>query len=63
MVWLVIWVVFMLFWAGSGGYATYRSKEPYLPSYGISTLVPWVCVLIPGLILFGAITIPAGIWH
>ncbi len=55
MIWCVIWVVLMMFWLFGGGYYAYQS--PNGPAvFGTSTLVPWLCVLILGLILFGAVS-------
>lgn len=50
----VIWTVLMLFWLCYGGYTWDRSAGPV----GLGgTLIPWVCVLILGLIIFGAVSV------
>lgn len=52
MVFLVIWVVLMMFWLFFGSYWNYNREAPA----GIgNTLIPWLCVLILGLVIFGAI--------
>ncbi len=53
MIWCVIWVVLMILWLVFGCYTTYKPNEP--AALG-GTLIPWACVLILGLILFGAVT-------
>lgn len=51
MIWLVIWVVLMLFWLFFGCYSTWDAAKPA----GVgTTVIPWLCVLILGLVLFGA---------
>lgn len=52
MIWCVIWVVFMILWLVYGG-SEYDSAKGLRPLGG--TLIPWACVLILGLIMFGAI--------
>ncbi len=52
-VWVVIWVVLMMFWLFYGGYIAY---DPARPLHLGGTLIPWLCVLILGLIIFGAIS-------
>lgn len=54
MIWLVIWVVLMMFWLFGGGWSYYDPQKPYL--MGTHVFVPWLCVLILGLVLFGAIS-------
>lgn len=57
-VWVTIWVVLMMFWLFFG---TYIAWEPARPHIVGNTIIPWLCVLILGLVLFGAIpgaTIP-----
>lgn len=51
MIWLVIWVVLMLFWLFFGCYLTWAPDRP--AALG-TTVIPWLCVLILGLIVFGA---------
>jgi hypothetical protein len=55
MVWLVIWVVLMMFWLFFGCYTTWEPTRPYVIG---TTIIPWLCVLILGLVLFGAIDRP-----
>jgi hypothetical protein len=52
MIWCVIWTVLMIFWLLYGGYTTW---DPQRPAVLGSTLIPWACVLILGLILFGGV--------
>lgn len=52
-VWVVVWVVLMMFWLFFGCWWGYDATKPY----GIgTTVIPWLCVLILGLIVFGAIS-------
>ena len=53
MIWLVIWVVFMIVWFCFGCYSFDRSQPHSLGGY----LIPWICTLILGLVVFGAITV------
>ncbi len=55
MIWAVVWVVLMIFWLCGGGYIAYNGPTPNPMAFGAYTLIPWVCVLILGLILFGAV--------
>lgn len=57
MIWIVIWVVLMMFWLFFGCYIGYEPAKPYLLG---TTIVPWFCVLILGLILFGALSVAPG---
>lgn len=53
MIWLVIWVVLMMFWLFYGSWSSWDPAKPY----GIgTTLIPWLCVLILGLVVFGALS-------
>lgn len=52
-VWMTIWVVFMCFWLFGGGYYAYRGPDVF--SSSIQHLIPWLCVLILGLLQFGAL--------
>lgn len=53
MIWLVIWVVLMILWLVLGCYLTYEPAKPV----GVgTTIIPWACVLILGLVLFGAVS-------
>lgn len=56
MIWVVIWVVFMLFWLCFGGYTNWNSATPG-PFFG-NSLIPWICVFILGLFVFGAFSPP-----
>lgn len=57
-VWVVVWVVLMLFWLFAG----WQNSQPTPPvwSAGASTVIPWLCVLILGLVLFGALSPGSG---
>jgi hypothetical protein len=51
-IWLVIWVVLMLFWLFFGCWTTWDPARPI----GLgTTIIPWLCVLILGLVIFGAV--------
>ena len=57
MIWVIIWVVLMLFWLFFGCYHTWDKERPT----GIgTTLIPWLCVVILGLFIFGALSAPQG---
>jgi hypothetical protein len=58
---VVVWVVLMMFWLLFGCYWTYSKEAPA----GVgNTIIPWVCVLILGLVLFGAFNPPpAGVFR
>jgi hypothetical protein len=53
MIWVVIWTVLMILWLVWGGYTFDRARPDGLGG----TLIPWVCVLILGLVIFGAISV------
>lgn len=53
MIWVVIWVVLMMFWLFFGAYTNWDPARPVVLG---TTLIPWLCVLILGLVLFGAVT-------
>ena len=53
MIWVTIWTVLMILWLFGGGYYSYDASKPHLLIGG--TLIPWICVLILGLVLFGGI--------
>ena len=55
MILCVIWVVLMMFWLFGGGYYTSTQPNPNWMGWGASSLIPWVCVLILGLIAVVAI--------
>jgi hypothetical protein len=55
MIWEVIFIVLMMFWLVFGCYWHYDRVAPY--SLG-NTIIPWLCVLILGLIVFGAVGAP-----
>jgi hypothetical protein len=53
MVWMVIFIVLMMFWLFGGCWACW---DPAKPTYCLgTTIIPWLCVLILGLIVFGAL--------
>lgn len=53
MIWMVIWTVLMVLWLVLGGYMSYDPAKPH----GLAnSLLPWACVLILGLAIFGAIS-------
>jgi hypothetical protein len=51
MIWCVIWVVLMILWLFGGAYWNWDAARPVALG---NTLIPWACVLILGLIVFGA---------
>ena len=53
MIWCVIWVVFMILWLVNGCYVI---GAPLNPRALGGTLIPWICVLILGLIIFGGVS-------
>lgn len=55
MIWLVIWVVFVIFWLFGGGHYIYNSPNPNLMWFGTGTFIPWLCVLVVGLVAFGVL--------
>ena len=57
MIWLVIWVVLMMFWLFGGGYYVYNGPNASPVAFGTGTLIPWLRVLILGLILFGGVSV------
>lgn len=56
MIWVVIWVVLMMFWLFGGAYVGWWGPNPNPPHFFGYTLIPWLCVLILGLVMFGAVT-------
>jgi hypothetical protein len=54
MILLVIWVVLMILWLFGGGFYAYNQPNQGPMVFGTSTLIPWVCVLILGLAVFGS---------
>lgn len=52
-IWIVIWVVLMMFWLFYGAYSTWDPARPHALG---GTLIPWLCVLILGLVMFGAVS-------
>lgn len=52
MIWVVIWVVLMMFWLFGGCYWTWNPAQPAVLG---NTIIPWLCVLILGLAIFGGI--------
>jgi hypothetical protein len=57
MIYCVIWTVLMMFWLLGGGYYNSTQPAPNWRGWGVGSLVPWVCVLILGLILFGGLPV------
>lgn len=56
MIWLVIWVVMMILWLVLGCYSGWE-PDPAARRYNLgNTIIPWACVLILGLVLFGAVS-------
>ncbi len=57
-VWMTIWVVLMILWLFGGSFIAYDGQTSAfnVRSFGGYTLIPWACVLILGLILFGAVS-------
>jgi hypothetical protein len=53
MIWCVLWVVLMIFWAVGGAYVNRAADRTVIVG---GTLIPWLCVLILGLIIFGAVS-------
>lgn len=51
-IWVVIWVVLMILWLFGGCYMSWNPATPHAIG---NTIIPWLCVLILGLIMFGAI--------
>jgi len=54
-IWTVIWVVLMILWLFGGSYAYWPADRAAAPMYIGGTIIPWACVLILGLVLFGAV--------
>ena len=55
-IWVVIWVVFMILWLVGGGFVCYEGPAFNGRHFIGYSLIPWVCVLILGLIMFGAVS-------
>lgn len=55
MIWLVVWVVLMILWLVFDGTGWDRTNPKSIGS----SLIPWVCVLILGIILFGGSPVPS----
>jgi hypothetical protein len=55
MIWMVVWVVLMILWLAGGGWVSYAPGSAFNGRGFVGyTLIPWVCVLILGLFVFGA---------
>ncbi len=54
MIWLVIWVVFMIFWLLGAGFVSYDGGVFNGRNFLGYSFIPWVCVLILGLVVFNA---------
>ncbi len=55
-IWMVIWVVLMMFWFFFGCWWGYSGPEPDRMGRIGSALIPFLCVLILGLLMFGAVS-------
>ncbi len=55
-VWMVVWVVLMMMWFFAGSYWSYNGPTPNPMNWGASCLIPFLCVLLLGLMYFGAIS-------
>jgi len=55
-IWVVIWVVLMRMWLFGGGFIAYEGAAFNGRHFISYSFIPWCCVLILGLILFGAIS-------
>lgn len=52
MIWMVVWICLMLLWLAFGCYSGWDAANPR----GLgNTIIPWACVLILGLVVFGAV--------
>jgi hypothetical protein len=45
-------------WLFGGGFVYYNGPTPSNVHFGASYIIPWLCVLILGLLFFGAISPP-----
>jgi len=54
-VWVTIWVVLMMFWLFGYGMWHYSVKTGSAAEFGLNCLIPWMAVLILGLVVFGAV--------
>ena len=52
-VWMVIWVVLMMFWLFGGAGWAYNRPAPDTGAFIMYGLVPFLCVLLLGLMLRG----------
>ncbi len=55
-IWVTIWVVLMCFWLFGGCYVAYDGSAFNGKTFVGYSLIPFLCVLILGLILFGAVS-------
>jgi hypothetical protein len=53
-IWLVVWVVLMILWLIGGGWVANQGGPFNGTHFAGHTLIPWACVLILGLFVFGA---------
>ena len=62
MLWLValiVWIILMIAWLGGSGYGFYSGPNAANPgAFVTGSLVPWACVFILGLFMFGAFGAP-----
>lgn len=52
-IWVVVWVVLMILWLFGVGYTNWDAARPQALG---NVVIPWICVLILGLVVFGAIS-------
>lgn len=55
-VWIVVWVVLMMFWLFGYGFINYNKEGIVRGAFIAEFLIPWLCVLILGLVVFGAVS-------
>jgi hypothetical protein len=60
MIWQVIWVVFMIFWGVFGVWWGFSAAPTDRPGRFGGAFFPFICVLILGLIVFGAVDVRSG---
>lgn len=56
MIWLIIWIMLMMFWVFGGGYWYYNQPNPSPAGFGSGYLIPFLCLLIIGLVAFGILS-------
>lgn len=55
-IWTVVWVVLMILWLFGYGMWHYSVNNKSMAEFTMSCLLPWLCVLILGLVVFGALS-------